>query len=119
MMLRSGIRRHDAPEILRKTKIVGIETDMKRPEDITLLERVLELRRFEEKDGPGIEREAGEKKKTRTRKEYQPWHWVIDKLVEEGLVKKVKTPSGEKNPSVQAFKERLKIHYPFWPWEET
>jgi hypothetical protein len=51
-MLRSGIRRPDARRILRKTKIVGIETGMKRPEDMTLLIKVLELRGYEEKDDP-------------------------------------------------------------------
>ncbi len=38
------LRRHDAREVLRETKIVGIETGMKRPKDITLMMRVLELR---------------------------------------------------------------------------
>ena len=150
-MLRSGIRRPDARRILRKTKIVGIETGMKRPKDMTLLIRVQELRGYEAKDDPDKEdgrmsdsmgedldesfrivvtdemlrnareqSEIKEKKKKRTRKEDRPWWWVIKKLVEEGLVKKVKTPSGhEKNPSPQAFKKMLKNRYPFHPWDET
>ena len=151
MMLRSGIRRPDGHRILRKTKIVGIETGMNRLKDMTFLKRVLELRGYEAKDDPGKEdgripdsfgkaldkslravvtdeilrnaRRQGkveEKKKKRTRKEDRPWWWVIEKLVEEGLLKKVKTPSGhEKNQSVQAFKKMLKNRYPFHPWDET
>lgn len=139
--------REKGRETLRKTKIVGIETGMKRPRDLRLFFRVLELRGVEEKDGPDLEddqisdslgemldkslglvvtekmlkqREAEEKKKTRIRKESQPWHRVIKKLVEEGLVEKVITPSGhEKNPSVQAFKKKLKNRYPHYPWDEV
>lgn len=149
-MLRSGGRRPDARKILRKTKIVGIETGMKRPIDMDFLIRVLELRGYKEKDdldkvdgrmsdslGEDLDEslrivvtdemlrnareqsEIKEKKKKRTRKEDRPWWWVIEKLVEEGLVEKVKTPSGEKNPSVQAFKKMLKNRYSFHPWDET
>lgn len=108
-MLRSGIQRPDASKILRKTKIVGIETGMKRPIDMTFLIRVLELRGYDPD------------KEKRTRKAgRQSWKRVIEKMVEEGLVKKVKTPSGhEKNPSVQAFKKMLKNRYSFHPWNET
>lgn len=149
-MLRSGARRPDARKILRKTKIVGIETGMKHPIDMTFLLRVLELRGYEAKDGHSKEdggtsdsmgealdeslsivvtdemlrnareqSEIKEKKKKLIRKEFGSWKWVISKLVAEGLVKKVKTPSGEKNPSVQAFKKMLKNRYSFHPWDET
>ncbi|MCK9374767.1 MAG: hypothetical protein M0P73_01310 [Syntrophobacterales bacterium] len=117
---RAGIWGPDDRKILRKTKIVGIETGMKRPVDMTFLIRVLELRGYEAKDDPDKEDgRISKKKKKRTRKEDQPWWRVIEKLVEEGLVKKVKTPSGEKNPSVQAFKKMLKNRYSFHPWDET
>jgi hypothetical protein len=119
-MLRSGIQRPDASKILRKTKIVGIETGMKRLKDMTFLKRVLELRGYAVTDEMLKQREAEKKKRTRTRKEDRPWWRVIKKLVEEGLLKKVKTPLGhEKPPSVQAFKKMLKNHYPFHPWDET
>jgi hypothetical protein len=114
--------REKGRETLRETKIPGLETGMKRPKNMTLLRRVLELRGYVVTDEMLInareQREIKEKKKTRTRKEDRPWHRVIKKLVEEGLVKKVKTPSGEKNPSSQAFKKMLKNRYPLWPWDE-
>jgi hypothetical protein len=120
MMLRSGIRRPDGHRILRKTKIVGIETGMNRLKDMTFLKRVLELRGYAVTDEMLKQREAEKKKRTRTRKEDRPWWRVIEKLVEEGLLKKVKTPSGqEKPPSVQAFKKMLKNRYPFHPWDAT
>lgn len=133
---------------LRKTKIVGIETGVKPPRGLRLFLRVLELRGFDGPDmsdslGEDLDeslrivvtdemlrnaREQGkveEKKKKRTRKEGQgeqegwPWWRVIKKVVEEGLVEKVKTPLGEKNPSIQQFKKMLKNRYPEWPWEEV
>jgi hypothetical protein len=120
MMVRSGIRRPDGHRILRKTKIVGIETGMNRLKDMIFLKRVLELRGYAVTDEMLKQREAKETKRTRTRKEDRPWWRVIEKLVEDGLVKKVKTPSGnEKNPSVQAFKKMLKNRYPLHPWDET
>jgi hypothetical protein len=144
--LRKGGRKN-----LRKTKLVGLETGMKRPRDLKLFFRTVELRGVEEKGGPEREdsptpeawdetleksrkllvteemlRNAEEqhkaeekKRKSRIRKEIGSWNWVIKKLVEEGLVEKVKTQSGiEKNPSVQAFKKMLKNHYPYYPWDE-
>jgi hypothetical protein len=97
------LRRHDARDFLRATKIVGIETGMKRPEDLTLLARVLDLRGFE---GEG---NLTEKQRKRTRKERNSWDWVIGKLVEEGLLPRKITH--------QALKKMLKNRYPEWPWE--
>ncbi len=146
---RAGVWGPDDREVLRKTGIVGIETGMKRPVDMTFLRRVLELRDYKGKDDPDKEdnhmsdsvgedldesfrievtdemlrnaRRQGKvdvKEKKRTRNENRPWWRVIEKLVKEGLVKKVKTPLGEKNPSVQAFKKMLKNRYSFVPWDE-
>jgi hypothetical protein len=98
-------QREDAREILRGTKIVGIETGMRRPEDLTLLMRVMELRGSEE------ERNLTGKKGKRTRKERNSWDWVIGKLVKEGLLKREITH--------QALRKMLKNRYPDWPWEEV
>ncbi len=48
------------------------------------------------------------KRKTRTRKELRPWHWVIRKLVEGGLLKR--------EISHQALKKMLKANYPEIDW---
>ena len=104
--------------------------------------RVLGLRGYEAKDGPGKEdgrtsdsvgedldeslrkvltdemprnareqSEIKEQKKKRIRKEGRSWHWVIKKLVEDGLLPKEIT--------VQAFKKILENRYSFHPWDET
>jgi hypothetical protein len=74
-MLRCG--RDDSRDILRGTGIVGIETGIMRPEDLTLLMRVIELR------GSEGEGNLTGKKRKRTRKERNSWNWVIRKLVDE------------------------------------
>jgi hypothetical protein len=131
------LQRHDARDILRKTKIVGIETGVRSPEDVTLFLRFLELREFKEEEDlivsaladaspldPSVKvqkdtrliptnelSEVKEKERKRTRKERRSLKWVIKKLVEEGLLPKEITP--------QALKKRLKTHYPEWPWEKV
>jgi hypothetical protein len=145
--------RRKGRETLRRTKVVGLETGMKRRRDLRLFFRFLELRGVEGKDDPDIEDdqipdslgetldqslklavtdemlriakaegEAEEKmRKSRVRKAGRSsLDSVIKKLVEEGLVKKVITPSGrKKNPSHQAFKQMLKNRYPHYPWDEV
>jgi len=91
---------------LRKTKIPGLETGIRPPTDLTLGIRVMELRGYDFEK----EEDSTEKGRTRTRKEDRPWHRVIKKLVEEGLLPREITP--------QALKGRLKRLYPDWPWEK-
>jgi len=62
--------RKEGRETLRKTKIVGLETGMRRPKDLNLLTRVLELRGFELS-------KVEEKKLIRVRKERGSWNWVM------------------------------------------
>jgi hypothetical protein len=52
--------------------------------------------------------EITEKKRTRVRRERRSWDWVIKKLVEEGLLKRIITH--------QALKKMLKNRYPEWDW---
>ena len=157
--------RDDGRETLRRAGVAGLETGIKRPRDLRLFVRVLELRGVEEKSEPDgedvpISESLGEmldrrlddllnklrgldeirdklksdekyyedyrhemmveKKRKRTKKDRRPWHWVIKKLVEEGIVKKVKAPSGQtKNPSLQAFKKMLKRRYPLYSWDKV
>ena len=115
-ILRAGLRRYDARDVLRETKIVGIETGTKPPLDLTLLMRVLELREFKEEENPADNdakqqcEAQTQKKSKRTRKERRSWDWVIKKLLQEGLLQKVITH--------QALKKKLKRRYPEWPWEK-
>ncbi|MEW6386153.1 MAG: hypothetical protein AB1491_01360 [Thermodesulfobacteriota bacterium] len=106
--------RKDGRESLRKTKIVGLETGMRPPKNITLLKRVLELRGFEFEEDEDPEAEMLEKsgKRTRTKKDRQSWkNHVIPQLVKEGFFPKEISP--------QALKKQLKRHYPYVPWDQV
>lgn len=50
-------------------------------------------------------------RKIKTRKDFAPWDWVIEKLVEEGFL--------PKKISRQALKRLLKNRYPYYPWDEV
>jgi hypothetical protein len=140
-------------EILRETKVVGLESGMKRTKDFSVIEcweiikwRFLELRGVKDEHGhmcsalvnePPLntlgemleksqrivvtndmlmnarqQRKAEEKmRKSRTRKNSAPLDWVIEKLVEEGLLMK--------KISHQAFKIMLKRRWPDYPWDKV
>jgi len=127
------LRRHDARETLREIGIVSIETGMKRPIDFADIERwalirrrVLELRgaEMQEKLRKGTVvtdemlkiakeecKDLTDTKRKRTRKNSATWDWVIEKLVEEGLL--------TKKISQQAFKKMLKGRWPDYPWHKA
>lgn len=114
-------------EPLRETGIVGLEAGIRKPIDMTLAIRVLELRGAEnEGDGaeeisPAVEDamlqnakpqfQALPERKKRIRKERRTWEWVIKQLVQEGLLPKEITR--------QALKDRLKNIFTDYPWEEV
>ncbi len=54
---------------------------------------------------------SAQEKTKRVRKDHASWDYVIDKLVEEGLL--------SKKISRQAFKEMLKRHHPDYPWDKV
>lgn len=135
--------RKEGRETLRKTKVVGLETGMKRPVDMTLLVRVLELRGFEIEDGPLAAAIANEPPvdtlaEMLERSRRVVTNEMLENARRQGKAKEKKRTRTRKERgswdwvikklveegllpkeiSHQALKERLKTSYPEWPWDQ-
>ncbi|MBM4272901.1 MAG: hypothetical protein FJ134_00330 [Deltaproteobacteria bacterium] len=137
---RQRLRGKEGRKTLRKTKVEGLETGMKRPWDMAFLIRVLELRGFVIEDDQLAAAMEDEPSLNTLKDILERSRMVVtDEMLEnvkrqEGNAREKKRTRKERNPwhkvikilvnerwlpkkiSPQAFKEMLKQRYPSWPW---
>jgi len=135
--------RKEGRKNLRKTNVAGLETGMRRPKDMTLMLRVLELRGVKNEDNAISLSAPGESPlNSLTEILEKSQRMVTDEMIENArqseitekkrtrvrqerrswnwvITQLVKDGLLSKKISYQALKKRLEISYPEWPWEEV